>query len=197
MVVEALNVFEERALKRDSTNRQVYLSHSQVDFLVTFQECCSYQEAAKRSGTPISQHYIWMDQCEGVDGDYKWHFRMIERAINDQLEQEAIRRGIEGVVEYVYHKGEVIGEKVNYSDMLLSTVLRARKQEYARPGEVGEKPEAQQNVVLVMPSNNRDQDEPTVQNITNQTAEQVAAAEFLDSAALAALPEKVHEDEVL
>lgn len=42
------------------------------------------------------------------------------------LESEAIRRGVHGVNEDVYYKGEVVGYKTNYSDTLLGKLLEAR-----------------------------------------------------------------------
>lgn len=43
------------------------------------------------------------------------------------LEEEAIRRATEGVLEPVFYKGEVAGYKTNYSDTLLMFVLRGLK----------------------------------------------------------------------
>lgn len=44
-----------------------------------------------------------------------------------QLEEEAIRRATEGVLEPVFYKGEVAGYKTNYSDTLLMFILRGLK----------------------------------------------------------------------
>jgi hypothetical protein len=43
------------------------------------------------------------------------------------LEEEAIRRATEGVLEPVYYKGDVAGYKTNYSDTLLMFILRGLK----------------------------------------------------------------------
>ncbi len=43
------------------------------------------------------------------------------------LEEEAIRRATEGVLEPIYYKGEVAGYKTNYSDTLLMFILRGLK----------------------------------------------------------------------
>lgn len=43
------------------------------------------------------------------------------------LEEEAIRRATEGVLEPVFYKGEVAGYKTNYSDTLLMFILRGLK----------------------------------------------------------------------
>ncbi len=55
------------------------------------------------------------------------------------LEDEAIRRATEGVLEPVFYKGQVAGYKTNYSDPLLMFILRGLKpgtyRENARGGE--------------------------------------------------------------
>lgn len=54
-----------------------------------------------------------------------WNYAL-EAAAN-VLEEEAIRRATEGVLEPVYYKGMVAGYKINYSDTLLMFVLRGLK----------------------------------------------------------------------
>jgi len=62
----------------------------------------------------------------------------IEAAANI-LEEEAIRRAVEGVLEPIYYKGEIAGYKTNYSDALMMFILRGLKpsvyRETARGGE--------------------------------------------------------------
>jgi hypothetical protein len=45
----------------------------------------------------------------------------------DLMEDEARRRGVEGVLEPVYYKGEVCGEVTRYSDKLLQFMLTVRR----------------------------------------------------------------------
>ncbi len=45
-------------------------------------------------------------------------------AAGDVLEEEAIRRANEGIIEEIYYKGEVVGERLLYSDQLLMFLLR-------------------------------------------------------------------------
>jgi redox-regulated HSP33 family molecular chaperone len=56
------------------------------------------------------------------------------------LEEEAIRRATEGVLEPVFYKGKVTGYKTNYSDTLMMFILRGLKpsvyRENARGGDV-------------------------------------------------------------
>lgn len=53
------------------------------------------------------------------------------------LEEEAIRRATEGVLEPVFYKGEVAGYKTNYSDTLLMFVLRGLKPGVYRENQRG------------------------------------------------------------
>lgn len=52
----------------------------------------------------------------------------------DNLEREAYRRAVEGVKRTVYQGGRAVGTVVEYSDSLLTTMLRARHPAYAKTG---------------------------------------------------------------
>lgn len=52
------------------------------------------------------------------------------------LVSAAIHRGVRGVDEDVYYKGVVVGQKKNYSDTLLNSLLKAKVPEFAT-GEGG------------------------------------------------------------
>lgn len=54
----------------------------------------------------------------------------------DSLEQEAVRRAVEGVEEPVFHQGEIVGHVTKYSDTLLAKLLTGR-----RPAIFGNKTE--------------------------------------------------------
>ena len=56
-------------------------------------------------------------------------------AAGDVLEAEAHRRAVEGIVDDVYYKGEVVGHKLLYSDQLLMFLLRGtRPEKYNQSG---------------------------------------------------------------
>lgn len=65
------------------------------------------------------------------------------------LESAAIRRAVDGVQEDVYFKGLVVGEKTNYSDGLLQTLLKAKLPQYKADGESGV--HVSVNIANVMP----------------------------------------------
>jgi len=50
----------------------------------------------------------------------------------DTLEREADRRAVKGVSRDIYHRGEVVGEKIEYSDPLLMFRLKALRPDIYR-----------------------------------------------------------------
>jgi len=52
----------------------------------------------------------------------------IERG-TDRLEDEARRRAVDGVEEPIIHNGKIVGSRLRYSDVLLITLLNARRPE--------------------------------------------------------------------
>lgn len=73
-----------------------------------------------------------------------------ERVGTQGLVSAAIQRAVHGTQEDVYYKGEVVGEKTNYSDGLLQTLLKAKVPEFAKENEGGSV-QVQVNVANIMP----------------------------------------------
>lgn len=73
-----------------------------------------------------------------------------ERVGTQGLVSAAIQRAVHGVEEDVYYKGEVVGQKVNYSDGLLTTLLKAKVPEFAKDSEGGNV-QVNVNVANIMP----------------------------------------------
>lgn len=89
---------------------------------------------AAARGVGLSPHFIstWMRDDEVAAKD----IAEAQRVGWMGLESEAIRRGVLGVEEDVYYKGEVVGQKVAYSDGLLTKMLEARVPAFKK-GEQG------------------------------------------------------------
>jgi hypothetical protein len=68
-----------------------------------------------------------LQQFRRNDEDFAEAWDHALQAAAHTLEEEAIRRATEGVLEPVFYKGEVAGYKTNYSDTLLMFVLRGLK----------------------------------------------------------------------
>jgi hypothetical protein len=65
------------------------------------------------------------------------------------LVSAAIQRAVHGVDEDVYYKGMVVGSKTNYSDTLLTTLLKARVEEFRTPDAAT--PQVTVNIANLMP----------------------------------------------
>jgi hypothetical protein len=86
----------------------------------------SISAAARIVGCKAAHIHMWM-QADPSIYDKLRAAQMIGHA---RLEDVAISRATEGVEEAVYHKGEIVGWKTNYSDGLLQTLLKARVEGY-------------------------------------------------------------------
>lgn len=72
-----------------------------------------------------------------------------ERMGTQGLVSAAIQRAVHGVEEDVYFKGEVVGQKTNYSDSLLATLLKAKVDDFKPSNESG--PPVTVNIANIMP----------------------------------------------
>jgi len=76
------------------------------------------------------------------DPDFAAAWEDAIEAGTDLLEDEAMRRAVRGVEVPVFHRGKVVGSRLAYSDVLLITLLNARRPEkFKYRAEVTEKPE--------------------------------------------------------
>lgn len=64
-----------------------------------------------------------------TDAVFAEQWAAVDTSITDDLEQEAIRRAVDGVAEPVYWQGEIVGLTRKYSDSLLQFLLRGRRRE--------------------------------------------------------------------
>ena len=97
-------------------------------FFDTLSETANVKAAALAAGYPRSSVYEWRDKDQAFRKSWEaaWHVGV------DALEEEALRRGVEGVLEPVWHKGEVVGHARKYSDVLLMFMLKGRRPETFR-----------------------------------------------------------------
>jgi hypothetical protein len=91
-------------------------------FLAAYGELGSVKAAARAVGVSKEAVYKRMDK----DPDFKKEFQEVRRhQVRDMLESEAVRRGIKGVDEPRFFKGEECGSVRRYSDSLLVLLLKA------------------------------------------------------------------------
>lgn len=67
------------------------------------------------------------------DPEFKKAWEDALETAGDVFEDEAVRRGKEGVVKDIYYKGEVVGQERVYSDGLLSKLLDGAKRDKYNP----------------------------------------------------------------
>jgi hypothetical protein len=85
----------------------------------------SVTSAARAIETGRSTVYQWRD--DDVNFAKAWD-DAIESG-TDVMEDEAVRRAVEGVDRPIYYKGKVVGAVKEYSDELLIRMLKARRKE--------------------------------------------------------------------
>lgn len=93
----------------------------QEAFLAAFMECANVSLAAKKAKINRSTHYI----CWMKDEKYAKRFEEILPVAVGVLEDEAIRRAVDGVKKPIFHKGEIVGHVKEYSDTLMIVLLKA------------------------------------------------------------------------
>ena len=122
--------------------------NKQEVFLAAYATCANLSAAAKSAGISRDLHYQWMRE----DPLYVEKFRQAVRGAAQTLEDEAVRRAVQGVTKDVIYQGErcyettldpVTGEKryerlvtKEYSDMLLVKVLAKFNPEYREKSAV-------------------------------------------------------------
>ena len=89
-------------------------------FLANFAKLGNITYAAKAAGIDRTCHYDWLEK----DEKYAERFHSAQEEAADLLEAEVLRRGVKGVVEPVYYKGEICGRVRKYSDVLLIFLLK-------------------------------------------------------------------------
>jgi len=86
-------------------------------------------EAARAVGYRDS---AFLRRVRNNDEDFAREWDNALEAAADRLEDEALRRAVEGIYKPVYYKGSVVGYEIGYSDQLLMFLLKgARPKKFA------------------------------------------------------------------
>lgn len=97
-------------------------------FLREFSVCGIVLRAARSAKVGRRTVYDWLAQ----DGPFKVLYDEAYEDANDAMEEEARRRGEDGVLEPVFQGGKRVGLIRKYSDALLITMLKARRPDVFR-----------------------------------------------------------------
>ena len=68
-------------------------------------------------------------ECE-IDKEFSLEFQEALQIYSEVAQEELARRAIDGVEETVYFQGSPCGKKINYSDSLLTTLVKAKSPEF-------------------------------------------------------------------
>ena len=96
-------------------------SLQQHRFLECFAACGSVLKAARSAKLNRQSHYWWLKE----DQTYRERFEAAGERAARALEDEAVRRAVEGIRRPVWYKGRVVGYETEYSDSLLMFLLKA------------------------------------------------------------------------
>jgi len=108
---------------RPSGRRTLHEPDKKAKFLAALTEANSIGKAAAAAGIGRRTAYDWRDK----DPDFAAAWDVAYEVGTDNLEDEATRRGRDGVDEPVYYQGAVCGTIRRYSDTLLLAQLKARR----------------------------------------------------------------------
>lgn len=98
--------------------------------LMTYSVVGKVREAAEIVGVSWVSHYYWLQK----DPEYAQCWKLAEEIFAVELEDECTRRGKDGVESPVFDKkGNRVGSKLNYSDLLL--IFRTKAQWRAKYGD--------------------------------------------------------------
>ncbi len=98
-------------------------------FLQALRECGSTYPACVVAN--VSRSFITESVRDNIDG-FRDRYREVQQDINDRVEAEIVRRGVEGWEEPVFQGGKQVGTIRKFSDQLLIFYAKARMPERYR-----------------------------------------------------------------
>ncbi len=111
-------VYRNRAVKFDDRAREI--------FLRVYAICGNIMTAADAAGVAPGS----VTRVRDADDDFRELFEESLERFRAGIEEEGLRRAMEGVVEPVYQQGRRVGYKRAYSDQLLGMMLKANIPKY-------------------------------------------------------------------
>lgn len=97
----------------------------EAEFLAVLADTCNVSKACAHAGIGRVTVYEWRD----ADPDFAARWDQAKRIGADILEEEALRRAVEGVQEPVYYQGTLVDTVTKYSDTLLMFLAKGAKPE--------------------------------------------------------------------
>jgi len=98
-------------------------------FLRELRVTCHVGMAAAKAGVSRSVLFYWQKQ----DKEFADRWAEVYEFAVDDLEREAMRRGLEGIPKPIVYQGRVTGHYTEYSDRLLELLLKGRRGQVFAP----------------------------------------------------------------
>lgn len=95
------------------------------DFLNALLETGLRNKAAEMAGVTRQTHYNWLKD----DSVYAEKYQEVHSMLVDDLEDAAFKRAVIGVEKKVFYNGKEVGTQTEYSDQLLTVLLKANMPE--------------------------------------------------------------------
>lgn len=119
---------DDAALTRGAFNHAEMVA-AQDAFLEAYKELGTVRAAAERVGIGYRTHARWL----ATDPDYEERWRTeAKEVVADKIEEEAMRRAVDGVDRPVYQGGTKVGTVREFSDTLMVLLLKALRPEKYR-----------------------------------------------------------------
>lgn len=162
------------------TGRQIQHQARLKRFLVILARTGRLMFSAQQAGYKDT---TYVNRVRLEDPKFDQAYKLAMDAASDILEEEAVRRAVEGVEVDVYHQGVPVGTRINYSDTLLQFLLKgAKKDKYAQHSKQETTVSGSFGIaILPMAANNTDQWAQQASITHNQQKEnqkQIIDAEF-------------------
>lgn len=114
-----------------AANPQIYkkFTPKQKAFLVSYTEKPTVKGACAKAGVTTQGFYQWLHRSK----EFRAAFDCVKKMGIQSMEDEVVRRAMEGVEEPVFNKdGKLVGSKTKYSDTLLMYYLNGNAPEKYR-----------------------------------------------------------------
>lgn len=118
----------DRTTRTRSRVRDASREEQQARFLKELRRRANVTGAARKAGVGRRTAYDWYDADEAFAAAWD---EALEEAV-DELEDAAWRRAKDGVLKPVFQKGEKVGQVREYSDQLMTLLLKAHRPERFR-----------------------------------------------------------------
>lgn len=109
-----------------ANTRKTLSLRKRAKFLDILAQTGKVAESARAVGFTTT---AYLHKIRREDEDFAELWDQAIEAAGDVLEAEAHRRAVDGIVDNLYYKGEIVGQKLLYSDQLLMFLLRGTRPE--------------------------------------------------------------------